>query len=501
MTRRSGLFPGLVTCVAMAAGTAHAESYALLVGAGKFPLIAKTQEHPHGMDLEGPRPDTEQLRNLLIQKFRYKAQNVIELLDEQATRKAILAGVDSLISRTKAGDRVLIYYSGHGTSSYDPGTQGFGMDPATGAIVPADIDPQGDILAQLIVGKRDLRPRLLQLETKATVLVIFDSCFSGESVKSVVVNQSGVSRFVSLAELTKNRINSETIQKAEKQPATRGMQDYPYKRVVYYSAASNAETAQDIPSVLLQQLNGKFTTVDGGPHGAYTNALLKVLAAQDVGSKGICLSLFQSVQAALADQITVTHMPAQHPQMLAPDAARVGDSCFTPDPGVGQSPPPPPPPAPPSPVSDIRRTLDAIAAAGGKNLRCDTTKRDYAAGDETVLQCTAPDHGYVTMVSYGQGDSSAVVMWPNRYESGEVGKGEFKIPGSASVHIRNYLPRGMNEQDQVMLVLFDTRPVDVRKLGVPEDIFTGLSPTGVRAFRSQLLQTYDAAEIVFRLHK
>jgi hypothetical protein len=426
------------------------------------------------------------------------------LLGADATRNAILASLDALVAKAKPGDRVLIYYSGHGTSSLDEGTGGFGMDPATGAIVPADLDPRKkDILGQLIVGKRDLRPRLLKLEESANVLVIFDSCFSGESVKGIGVATLQAPRFVSLADLTRNEISSERIKNAESRAITKGQTDYPYKRVVYYSAASNNEYAYDITAGQLDALKGKFNTVDGAPHGAFTNALLEALNKVDSSQpKGICLSLFQQTEGYVVEQTATAGLKPQHPQMLAPqEDSGTGDSCFVP-PSTPAPPPPPPPPPPgaaPGPASDIRQTLDTMAQAGGTKLSCAATRPNYYSGDETVLKCTAPEDGYVIMFSYGMGDDKAIVMLPNRYESGKVTKGEFLIPGNPIVHVKNFLPRGMTQQEQVMLVLFDTQPIDMRNLGLPEGMFTGLTPTAMKSVRSQMLITYDASEIVFQL--
>src|SRR5580704_4144377 len=154
-------------------GTApvFAENYALLVGVGKYPYCEKLrkQDGTYGINLDGPRFDAEALKSILISRFHYSENRIVMLLDEKATHQAILDGIDTLVRTVKTGDHVLIYYSGHGTSNYSDG--GFGMDPATGAVVPSDIrldQPAPKVLEQLIVGKRDLRPRLTEMEKKAT---------------------------------------------------------------------------------------------------------------------------------------------------------------------------------------------------------------------------------------------------------------------------------------------------------------------------------------------
>ena len=498
MIRRTRSYLGLLLAFSSMAGSLCAANYALVVGAGQFPLFKQMRkpDGTYGIDLDGPRPDAEKLVELLATRFHYPRQNMTVLVDQAATRHAILGAIDALIGEVRPGDRVLIYYSGHGTSSLDPGTHGFGMDPTTGAIVPTDLDPKGDVLAQLIVGNRDLRPRFLRLEEKAEVLVVFDACFSGESVKSIRMEAPSVPRFVSLSDLTGNTVASDALIQAERSLSTRSVSGYPYKRIVYYSAASSSEYAQDIGVKAIQALGGRFTTVDGRPHGAFSNALFRALEANNAAENGNCTALFARLRDLVFEQTRVSGLPAQHPQMLAPletpDAAAAG--CFA----TSEIPRPPAPAA----KSKTRMALDSLAEMGGNRLSCRLSKPDYRDGEATTLACSAPAHGFVTIIGYGEGEDSAVILTPNRYQpSGEVAAGEFRIPGAANYRIVNHLPSGADEQEQVMLVLFDTEQIDLRKLGAPKGAFTNLPESAMPAVKGQVVEGYDAAELVFRIHR
>lgn len=105
----------------------------------------------------------------------FKERNIQLLVDEDATQSAIRKFVGTwLPNRVKAGGRVVVYYSGHGSP-----------DPATGAayIVPHDGDP--NYLADTGYALGDLYAKLAALPA-AEVAVLLDACFSGAGGRSVL---------------------------------------------------------------------------------------------------------------------------------------------------------------------------------------------------------------------------------------------------------------------------------------------------------------------------
>ena len=60
---------------------------------------------------------------------------------------------------------------------------------ARAGLFPADLDPASPhAVERLLVGRRDLRPRLQQLDRGRDVFVVFDACYSGNAVRSWVPN-------------------------------------------------------------------------------------------------------------------------------------------------------------------------------------------------------------------------------------------------------------------------------------------------------------------------
>ena len=191
----------LALSVAMAATAG--QKYALVIGIGRYTPGQNVD------DLDGPGPDREAVIHTLLSDYGFPSKNVFILSDEQATRGNILQALDKLISLVNTGDYVFIYYSGHGTSPQ--GWHGLPIDGDTGALIPSDFRMGGTLqetAGRLVVGSRDMRPRLLQLDSKATVFAILDTCFSQNSMKSI--RPRGKSRGVAFGQLVSTRSGSAT---------------------------------------------------------------------------------------------------------------------------------------------------------------------------------------------------------------------------------------------------------------------------------------------------
>ncbi len=259
---------GILLCFT---GLAHAEKYALLVGVGNYTYDVG--------DLQGPPHDVEVLKDLLVEKWGFDEGKITTLVDREAGRDAILNALDKISERTSSGDFIFVYFSGHGTSWYDPENRALrqgDLTPHTGALIPADLklgQPVDQTMAQLIIGTRDLRPRFKKLDQGRQVLAVFDACYSGESVRSIRARSMGAlaPRGVPRSENVFDNLIDLT-QPGNYAPEVHGDTAYPYQNVVYISASSMREVALDI-------LN-PGETLDGRPHGALTDALLRGLSGE-----------------------------------------------------------------------------------------------------------------------------------------------------------------------------------------------------------------------------
>ena len=175
----------LLVCAALQ--PAIASQKALLIGAGQYPYLAAK------WSLAGPSKDVQSMSDFLVDQWGFSDADVRIIQDRDATKRGILDGIGTwLPSVTKAGDRIVIYFSGHGTQVDD--ISGDEQDGKDEAFVPTDFgrDPKCAKVAfadraecarqmilddELAIALENLRDRV--------VIVIADSCNSGTVTKTL----------------------------------------------------------------------------------------------------------------------------------------------------------------------------------------------------------------------------------------------------------------------------------------------------------------------------
>jgi hypothetical protein len=127
--------------------------------------------------LQGPLTDVATMHLLLQQTYGFT--DIRELTDQQATRQGILDAINQLIADTGKGDRVVIYYSGHGSQRLDTKSS---KDQRDQTIVPVDAWK----------GVKDIRDKELAVlfnrivyDKQARLTAIYDSCNSGTMARGV----------------------------------------------------------------------------------------------------------------------------------------------------------------------------------------------------------------------------------------------------------------------------------------------------------------------------
>jgi hypothetical protein len=155
---------------------ARSADHALLIGIGKYQNLAPE------FALGGPRNDLLAMETLLREKLGFDASAIRVLQDEQATRANILSSIDTwLVEATEPGDRVYLYFTGHGLQVKDAdGDEGDGLDEALAPfdIVQGATDWQGAILDDEI-------DQILERLDGRTVTMVIDACHSGTISRSL----------------------------------------------------------------------------------------------------------------------------------------------------------------------------------------------------------------------------------------------------------------------------------------------------------------------------
>jgi hypothetical protein len=257
--------------------SARAEDRALLIGIGTYENLSED------MFLHGPKNDVKSIQALLTDTLSFKPESIRILTDEKATRQAILASMDEwLIAGTKPGDRIYVFFSGHGLQVKDTsGDEEDGMDEA---ISTYDIKA-GDTDWTNVILDDDLEAELEKMKGRVVTLVI-DACHSGTISRSLSPQ--------AVSGLRGARYLPRPSAKAIKRQATRGLRidlgvvDKPAVLiaggVTAWSAAAPYQVAWDDVRLPEEQRHGVFTSAyiagykptesDANSNGLVSNAEL-----------------------------------------------------------------------------------------------------------------------------------------------------------------------------------------------------------------------------------
>ncbi|CAH0498160.1 hypothetical protein NVSP9465_03236 [Novosphingobium sp. CECT 9465] len=159
---------------AMMSTSAHAEVRALLVGVSRFnsPIIP---------DLEGPANDLLAMETLVRKEG---ATDVTVLRDDSVTRTTVETALHAMGLRSRPGDWILLYYSGHGAQAEAKlkGTRDGDQDQ----FLPlAGFDPDNQDPERFIVDKDFYDWLARYVAPEVQILMIADTCHSGTLHRSI----------------------------------------------------------------------------------------------------------------------------------------------------------------------------------------------------------------------------------------------------------------------------------------------------------------------------
>lgn len=162
-------------------------------GGNIYGIFAGMADYPgDDSDLELTDQDALRARDALINGAGMDANNAWTLIDGEATNANFRSALASIGSQADADDTVVIFYSGHGSF----------YDRADG---PNNTDPDGrDESIELYDGPLldDELATLLDDVHAGTILLVFDSCFSGGFAKDVVSAPGRMGLFSSEEDVT-----------------------------------------------------------------------------------------------------------------------------------------------------------------------------------------------------------------------------------------------------------------------------------------------------------
>jgi len=172
-----------VTVVVWLACLTHgvcAEKYALICGNNKYPNFSREQW------LQGCENDARLMHSWLVGKFAFKPDNVHMLLNQQVTRANLLAELnDWLIGRSKPGDVLVFYWSGHGRQLPDDDGDERDEDNLDEILVPYDFKGTSDENATNYIRDDELNKIAQRGAQGRTFIAIVDACHSGTGLRNI----------------------------------------------------------------------------------------------------------------------------------------------------------------------------------------------------------------------------------------------------------------------------------------------------------------------------
>lgn len=180
MIRRPAALALAVLMAVCACGRAAAEDRALVIGVNQYPNLP-------GRNLSVAVSDARRFSALLVEKLGFEKTQIKSLIDADATREAIIATFrDWLLRGTKAGDRAVFYFSGHGLRLIKDGVD-------TNALAPNDVakaQDGGRAEFDRVIFSDELTALRHELAGRR-ILFIVDSCYSGKIARQAQQDDAG----------------------------------------------------------------------------------------------------------------------------------------------------------------------------------------------------------------------------------------------------------------------------------------------------------------------
>jgi hypothetical protein len=135
------------------------------------------------MDLKGCVNDAQDwAATLAARGFK-----VATLLDEQATKAAMIKAMDELIGKAAKSDTLVITFSGHGT--YQPDEDGDEVDGLDEALCPYDLQTKGEALTD-----DEIKVLFATRKAGVRIVLIADSCHSGTVTRAAKAEKDADTR-------------------------------------------------------------------------------------------------------------------------------------------------------------------------------------------------------------------------------------------------------------------------------------------------------------------
>ncbi len=372
----------LVLALALAPTCGFAEQRALLVGVGKY--------QDSDLDLPGIDLDLERMRDTLG-RLGFQPQQIKTLQDDQATSANVIEAFQTWLKQgVRAEDRVVFYYSGHGSNV--PDMDGDEADKVDEVLVTNDVRRtrvKGRAsLTGVVVD--DKLGELIDAIPSKNIWIIVDACHSGTISRSFSMENRSLAR----------------------EPVFVKSYSYPGMPV-----GNKSDFARDIASkrpqnfVSLTAASDREKAIGTMKGGVFTIGLTETIARAAAEGKPITVNeLRERTTQYIAEKVDKSEV--HHPQVGGSEALAQSTLKIAQAGGDGPN----------------RKRLLQLAASQSQRLEVKASQAKYAVGEPVVLTFTIPTAGYLNVVTVDAKDN-ATVLFPNHYhDNNAVKPGTLTVP-------------------------------------------------------------------------
>jgi hypothetical protein len=222
---------------------------ALLIGINRYKIP--------GADLRGCVNDVKNLRQVLLDLYGFRGSDITELTDLAATKAAMQAAIRKLFSGARAGDVLLLHYSGHGANV--PDGDGDEADERDEILCPTDLDWKKPFADDW------LRRTFDRLPKGVSFTAIMDCCHSGTNTRVLYPPDApSIPRYLP---------NPWDIMAAESGRKLRGKVTGQLRTSSRAARARQDAVHADIPELLITGCRDTQTSADAYIGGSYNGAL------------------------------------------------------------------------------------------------------------------------------------------------------------------------------------------------------------------------------------
>ncbi len=433
--------------------SARGEDRALLIGVGRY---AQFDEKLNGVGLD------IHMMTEFAQLLGFKSQAIKVLEDEYASTAKVYSAVENwLIKGVGPQDRVLFYFSGHGSQIPDENNDE--KDQFDEVLLLYDVALKEQSRHQTLTGvlvDDDFNTMLARMQSR-NILVILDACHSGSATRGLRLNPRSIS------------VNDAQVKYFSYSP--------------YIGAAGGggsfdvleSETSVEISDhyVAITACRDDEKTIATAQGSIFTLGLRQVIRSAAMAGINITPEELQRRTTKFIREEIQSDAIAFHPQIAGSKKLQQRPLELVPlAEGSGF----------------VSKEMETLVYKSNETVWIKLNKTCFEIGDALKVSLWIPEPGYLNIISINTNDQ-ATVLFPNQYHiSSAVNRGKLTIPAS---HMKfEMITDGITGPNQITAFLTKS-PINTYEHGfkTPKDVLATLSPNSTRSLILHQKQGWLAA--------